>query len=122
MNIRRIVSLTASLSFVLMVLTSIVCTSFPGAALPIGRTGGSGGSPKPIGATSTSTWGCCFWSPWPSTSITIGLNSTLILRGLNGKGITTSAEATLKEIASQHQTSPMDLYEILKTIAAAGVG
>ena len=50
-----------------------------------------------------------------------GLNSTLILSGLSGKGITASAEATLKEIASQYQTSPMDLYEILKAIAA-GIG
>ena len=44
------------------------------------------------------------------------LNTKHILRGLKGEGITAFEAATLKEIASQHQMSPIDLFEILKKI------
>jgi hypothetical protein len=45
------------------------------------------------------------------------LSSQLVIRELKGKGLTASADLTLKEIASQNQTSPIDLYEIIKSIA-----
>lgn len=47
------------------------------------------------------------------------LGSKTVIRELKGQGIMASADLTLKEIASQNQTSPIDLYEIIKTIAKA---
>jgi len=40
----------------------------------------------------------------------------MIIRELKGQGILAYADLTLKEIASQNQTSPIDLFEIIKTI------
>jgi hypothetical protein len=40
-----------------------------------------------------------------------------MIRELKEKGITASADLTLKKIASQNQKSPIDLYEIIKNIA-----
>ena len=45
------------------------------------------------------------------------LSTKLVIRELKGKGITATADLTLKQIASQNQTSPIDLYEIIKNIA-----
>ncbi|MGD2015021.1 MAG: DUF4405 domain-containing protein [Desulfobacterales bacterium] len=45
------------------------------------------------------------------------LSTKLVIRELKGKGITASADLTLKQIASENQTSPIDLYEIIKNIA-----
>jgi hypothetical protein len=45
------------------------------------------------------------------------LSNKLIIRELKKKGITASADLTLKQIASQNHTSPIDLYEIIKNIA-----
>jgi hypothetical protein len=45
------------------------------------------------------------------------LSNKLILRELKKKGITASEDLTLKQIASQNQTSPIDHYEIFKNIA-----
>jgi hypothetical protein len=42
-----------------------------------------------------------------------------IIRELKGHGISASSDLTLKEIASQNQTSPIDLFEIIKTIVNA---
>jgi hypothetical protein len=47
------------------------------------------------------------------------LGSKKIIRELRGQGIIASADLTLKEIASQNQTSPIDLFEIIKTIVKA---
>lgn len=47
------------------------------------------------------------------------LSSKMIIRELKGQGILASADLTLKEIASQNQTSPIDLFEIIKTIVKA---
>ena len=47
------------------------------------------------------------------------LVSKKIIRELKGQGIMASADLTLKEIASQNQTSPIDLFEIIKTIVKA---
>jgi hypothetical protein len=44
------------------------------------------------------------------------LSSKLVTRELKEKGITASADLTLKQIASQNQTSPLDLYEVIKNI------
>jgi hypothetical protein len=49
--------------------------------------------------------------------IQYGLSTKLVIRELKGKGITASADLTLKQIASENQTSPIDLYEIIKNIA-----
>ena len=40
----------------------------------------------------------------------------MVIRELKEHGITASADLTLKQIASQNQTSPTDLFEIIKTI------
>jgi hypothetical protein len=40
-----------------------------------------------------------------------------MIRELKEKGITASADLTLKQIASQNQTSPIDIYEVIKSIA-----
>jgi hypothetical protein len=45
------------------------------------------------------------------------LSTKLVIRELKGKGVTASADLTLKQIASQNQTNPIDLYEIIKNIA-----
>jgi hypothetical protein len=45
------------------------------------------------------------------------LSTKLVIRELKGKGVTASADLTLKQIASENQTSPIDLYEIIKNIA-----
>jgi hypothetical protein len=45
------------------------------------------------------------------------LSIKLMIRELKEKGITASADLTLKKIASQNQKSPIDLYEIIKNIA-----
>jgi hypothetical protein len=47
------------------------------------------------------------------------LSSKKIIRELKERGIIASADLTLKEIASQNQTSPIDLFEIIKTIVKA---
>jgi hypothetical protein len=47
------------------------------------------------------------------------LNSKKVIRELKGHGIAASADLTLKQIASQNQTSPIDLFEIIKTIVKA---
>ena len=39
-----------------------------------------------------------------------------VIRELKGHGISASSDLTLKEIASQNQTSPIDLFETIKTI------
>jgi hypothetical protein len=44
------------------------------------------------------------------------LSSKMVIRELKGHGIEASADLTLKEIASQNQISPVDLFEIIKTI------
>ena len=44
------------------------------------------------------------------------LSTKLVIRELKGKGITASADLTLKQIASENQTSPIDFYEIIKNI------
>jgi hypothetical protein len=44
------------------------------------------------------------------------LSSKMVIRELKEHGITASADLTLKEIASQNQTNPVDLFEIIKTI------
>jgi len=45
------------------------------------------------------------------------LNIKPVIRELKTQGITSSAELTLKQIAEQNQTSPIELYEVIKTIA-----
>jgi hypothetical protein len=45
------------------------------------------------------------------------LNIKQVIRELKTQGITSSAELTLKQIAEQNQTSPIDLYEAIKSIA-----
>jgi hypothetical protein len=45
------------------------------------------------------------------------LSSKMVLRKLKNFGVTASSDLTLKQIAEQNQRSPIDLYEILKTIA-----
>ena len=45
------------------------------------------------------------------------LSIKLMIRELKEKGVTASADLTLKQIASQNQKSPIDLYEIIKNIA-----
>jgi hypothetical protein len=47
------------------------------------------------------------------------LSTKMIIRELKGHGISASSDLTLKEIASQNQTSPIDLFEIIKTIVKA---
>jgi hypothetical protein len=42
-----------------------------------------------------------------------------VIRELKGQGISASSDMTLKEIASQNHTSPIDLFEIIKTIVKA---
>jgi hypothetical protein len=44
------------------------------------------------------------------------LSSKKVIRELKGRGISVSADLTLKEIASQNQTSPIDLFETIKNI------
>jgi hypothetical protein len=44
------------------------------------------------------------------------LSNKFVIRELKGKGVTASADLTLKQIASQNQTNPIDLYEIIKNI------
>jgi hypothetical protein len=63
-------------------------------------------------------------SPPPGTgSLTLAdfcaqynLSSKKVIRELKGHGISASSDLTLKEIASQNHTSPIDLFEIIKTI------
>ncbi|WP_319523948.1 DUF4405 domain-containing protein [uncultured Desulfosarcina sp.] len=45
-----------------------------------------------------------------------GLDLAKVIQGLAGRGIETSGELTLKEIASRSQTSPTDIYERIKAI------
>lgn len=45
-----------------------------------------------------------------------GLDMANVIQGLAGKGIETSGELTLKEIASRSQSSPTDIYEHIKAI------
>jgi hypothetical protein len=45
------------------------------------------------------------------------LNIKTVKRELKGQKITSTAELTLKQIAEKNQRSPMDLYEILKSLA-----
>jgi hypothetical protein len=45
------------------------------------------------------------------------LNIKTVTRELKGQKVTASAELTLKQIAEQNQKSPIDLYEIIKSIA-----
>ncbi|MGD8701115.1 MAG: DUF4405 domain-containing protein [Desulfosarcina sp.] len=47
------------------------------------------------------------------------LSSKKIIRELKERGIIASADLTFKEIASQNQTSSIDLFEIIKTIVKA---
>jgi hypothetical protein len=47
------------------------------------------------------------------------LSSKKVIRELKGRGISASADLTLKEIASQNQTSPIDLFETIKIIVKA---
>jgi hypothetical protein len=47
------------------------------------------------------------------------LNTKMVIRELKKKGVEASADSTLKQIASQNQTSPIDLFEIIKTIVKA---
>jgi hypothetical protein len=44
------------------------------------------------------------------------LNIKTVTRELNGRKVPASAELTLKQIAEQSQKSPIDLYEIIKSI------
>jgi hypothetical protein len=41
----------------------------------------------------------------------------MVLRELKKQGIEASAELTLKQIAEENRKSPIDLYEMVKTIA-----
>lgn len=45
------------------------------------------------------------------------LNIKIVLRGLADKGISAREELTLKAIAEENTTSPMDVFEIMKEIA-----
>jgi hypothetical protein len=45
------------------------------------------------------------------------LSSKLVIRELKAKGVSASADLTLKQVASHNQISPIDLYEIIKNIA-----
>jgi hypothetical protein len=44
------------------------------------------------------------------------LSSKMVTRELKNHGLTASSDLTLKQIAQQNQKSPIDLYEIVKTI------
>lgn len=46
------------------------------------------------------------------------LNLKTIERGLKVKGIEAAAKSTLKTIAAQNQTSPTDVYTVIREIAA----
>jgi len=47
-----------------------------------------------------------------------GLDANAILTGLSAQGINTSADKKLKEIAEVHETTPLDLYEIMVEIVS----
>jgi hypothetical protein len=42
----------------------------------------------------------------------------IIVRELNKQNIKAREDMTIKKIASDHQLSPMDVYEIVKTISS----
>jgi hypothetical protein len=47
------------------------------------------------------------------------LNMKIIVRELNKQSIKAREDMTIKRIANDHQLSPMDIYEIIKTISSA---
>jgi hypothetical protein len=44
------------------------------------------------------------------------LNMKIVVRELNKQGITARGESTLKNIAADNHTSPIDIYEIIKSV------
>lgn len=125
MKIRKITSLTAGLAFIVMLVTlqaigkqyhvppQLIYETIKPASI-VSNQGSEGKINLP-------------YSPPPGTgNLTLAdfcaqfdLSSKMIIRELKGQGILASADLTLKEIASQNQTSPIDLFEIIKTIVKA---